>query len=724
MELALIGDGRIGRRVSSPLGPFRLQQIEGGAKERRRHVERVLRQLKKELHVRHEKLYLVGGSWRAIARLDMERSDYPLKVLHEYRMTPDSLRETLAWIERSDPSALRQHTGTSSERMELVPLAAEVLAQLVDIFHPREIDVSSYGIREGLLYEHMPQRLRARDPLIESCRFSEAASARIPGFGKKLYGFLLPLYKGASPERLRLVKAACLLHDVTWRAHPDYRAEACFDNATRANLGGLDHPGRVFLGLALLHRYKNSRGGSRLEPVFRLLDDDAIRDAEVLGKAMRFGAMFSIGDPSEAGELRHQRRKGVLELVLQPKGVTLFGEVAQARFASLASALKVTTKITVARKSRKGGHGSRPPAARRVGDRGRAGAAPPARRRQAGHRAGVAPARGTRELPDLHCTSIDGRRSGEPIRAPSRWQRFRQRKSSSDSENQRRVSGRAGAADLFPCGIDRDQPAFGQLDRLDRDTAGNHAVGVAFANRTVPCGADLVEGRVMRHAEDGIGIAGRVGHETCAHGMEATAVESEDLRHPTQEMIFVRMVGAVGHGDMEKALEQIGQHAVILVEHSPDPPGVKLEPRHILTREIEDPRGIGLFLRRDPEDVAEGGNLVAGDLAVGLGHFRAQCDHRDGEGDGTFRRLPAAFEQRRKPLAVGEGRQGFGDAAPDRHAGQHNPARRRCQRVNRGFSASARDPASGRTCTRPREARRSRHSPARHERRARRDCPR
>ena len=78
-------------------------------------------------------------------------------------------------------------------------------------------------------------------------------------------------------DRLRLIKAACLLHDTTWRAHPDYRAEACFDNATRANLGGLDHPGRVFLGLALLHRYKNSRAGSRLEPLFRLLTED--RDA-------------------------------------------------------------------------------------------------------------------------------------------------------------------------------------------------------------------------------------------------------------------------------------------------------------------------------------------------------------------------------------------------------------------------------------------------------------
>jgi exopolyphosphatase/guanosine-5'-triphosphate,3'-diphosphate pyrophosphatase len=177
---------------------------------------------------------------------------------------------------------------------------------------------------------------------------SEQTQARMPGFGKKLFAFLEPLFKGVSVERLRLIKAACLLHDTTWRAHPDFRAEACFDNATRANLGGLDHPGRVFLGLALLHRYKNSRAGSRLEPMFRLLSEEELRDAEVLGKAMRFGAMFAMGDPAQAGALEWQPRRKTLELSLTETGRGLFGEVAQARFASLALALKATTKVVEA----------------------------------------------------------------------------------------------------------------------------------------------------------------------------------------------------------------------------------------------------------------------------------------------------------------------------------------------------------------------------------------
>jgi exopolyphosphatase/guanosine-5'-triphosphate,3'-diphosphate pyrophosphatase len=345
MELARIGAGKVGKRVSTPLGPFRLQQISKDPKARAAHIDRILKDCQQQLKSEGERIYLVGGSWRVIARLDMERRNYPLTVLHEYRMTPKSLEDTLDWIAHSDLAVLRGRTGTSPERMELVPLACEVLRELIKMLKPSEIDVSSYGIREGLLYEAMPDRLRARDPLIEAARMAEQTSARIPGFGKKLFAFLEPLFKGVTDERMRLIKAACLLHDTTWRAHPDFRAEACFDNATRANLGGLDHPGRVFLGLALLHRYKNSRAGSRLEPMFRLLTEDEIQDAEILGKAMRFGAMFAAGDPAVAGQLVWQPKKRVLELNLTEEGRGLYGEVSQARLAALAVSMKATVSI-------------------------------------------------------------------------------------------------------------------------------------------------------------------------------------------------------------------------------------------------------------------------------------------------------------------------------------------------------------------------------------------
>ncbi|MBV0891615.1 exopolyphosphatase [Paracoccus sp. Z118] len=339
MELAEVGGGDIGRRASMPLGPFRLQQIEG--KALKKHVEQVMAEAAQTMGTHHERVYLVGGSWRAIARLDMERRGYLMTVLHEYRMTVDDVLATVKWLGDQDMATLKARTGVSQARLELVPLAGLVLRQFVQTFAPPEIAISSYGIREGLLYEQMSDSIRKRDPLIEAARFTERQMARLPGFGKKLHQFLAPLFQDVPESRERLIRAACLLHDTSWRAHPDYRAEACFDNVTRANLAALSHPQRVFLGLALLHRYKNSRAGSPMEPLFALLTPEQINDAEILGKAMRFGAMFSVRDPAEAGELSLDRKVGRLTLKLTKTGRALMGEVAEARFKSLCAAMKV-----------------------------------------------------------------------------------------------------------------------------------------------------------------------------------------------------------------------------------------------------------------------------------------------------------------------------------------------------------------------------------------------
>ena len=359
MELAEIGDNVVSRRVSSSLGPFQLQQVKGGKVGLRTYIGNTLKAMRTEVGEGHDALYLVGGSWRALGRLDMERRGYPLTVLHEYEMTPKSIRKTIDWLQTQDLKKLRDRTGISPERIALVPLATVVLRQILSIFKPRQIFLSSYGIREGILFEQMPDTLRSRDPLIEACRHLEQANARLPGFGKRLYEFLMPLYRNMSGERLRLIKAACLLHDVNWRAHPDYRSESCFDTATRANLGGLDHKGRVYLGLALMNRYKSSGADSRLTPVLKLLSDEEIRHAIMIGRAMRFGAMFSMGGPNGAGELKYYPRKKVLELVLRPERQDLFGEVAQQRFEALAKTLGVTTSLKIGRaQSSSGADGS------------------------------------------------------------------------------------------------------------------------------------------------------------------------------------------------------------------------------------------------------------------------------------------------------------------------------------------------------------------------------
>ncbi|MEO1139335.1 MAG: Ppx/GppA family phosphatase [Pseudomonadota bacterium] len=347
MELAEINGGEVGKRLTSTLGPLRLRDMKGGKKARKVHIRNTLAMMRDEMGEQKNRLFLVGGSWRAIAKIDMERRGYPLRVLHEYRMSLQSVRETAKYIEQNDPEDLRGRANVSAARMALVPQAAEVLRQLVKTFKPRDIAVSSYGIREGLLYEQMPQALRDRDPLIEVCRFAEAKDARLPGYGKVVYDFIQPLFRNARPDQKRIIKAACLLHDVSWRSHPDYRAEDCFDTATRANLGGLKHSERVFLGLALMHRYSNRREGTRFEDLSALVTEREEHQAEVLGKAMRLAAMFWLRKDAQMGALTWRPKKKHLTFRLSPDAAPLFGEVAETRFQSLAETLGAEAQVVI-----------------------------------------------------------------------------------------------------------------------------------------------------------------------------------------------------------------------------------------------------------------------------------------------------------------------------------------------------------------------------------------
>ena len=349
MELAEVNGGRVGRRMTSPLGPLKLRDLKGGKKGRKAQIKDYVARMREHLGEQRNRLFLVGGSFRAIGKIDMERRNYPLKVTHEYRMSARSLRETAHYIAAEDPEALRIRASVSASRMALVPYCCDVLREVVSTFKPHDIAVSNYGIREGLLYQQMPQRLRDRDPLIEACSFVESRDARMPGSGKAVYKFVEPLFKSVPDDRKRIIKAACLLHDVSWRAQPDYRAEDCFDNATRANLGGLKHTERVYLGLALLHRYSNNRDSSRFAELNELVTEKDQHEAEVLGKAMRFAAMLWPSQDPKLGKLKWYPKKKQLDLVLTRDAQELFGEVAQARFASLAQTLEAEPHVRIGR---------------------------------------------------------------------------------------------------------------------------------------------------------------------------------------------------------------------------------------------------------------------------------------------------------------------------------------------------------------------------------------
>ena len=147
------------------------------------------------------RLFLVGGSWRAIARLDMERVGYPLKVLHGYEPPVPQLLETLRWIRDKDEAALSAMTGTSEQRLSLVPLARRRAGRA----GPPDRAGAGGGLglraaRGAALPADARGDADAR-PADRGLPAHGGGRGAQPGFGEALHAWLKPLYPDRTPDR-------------------------------------------------------------------------------------------------------------------------------------------------------------------------------------------------------------------------------------------------------------------------------------------------------------------------------------------------------------------------------------------------------------------------------------------------------------------------------------------------------------------------------------------
>jgi exopolyphosphatase/guanosine-5'-triphosphate,3'-diphosphate pyrophosphatase len=96
-----------------------------------------------------------------------------------------------------------------------------------------------------------------------------------------------------------------------------------------------------------LHRYKSNRDNTNFNAeLLSLLPEAQVMEAEILGRAMRFGAMFTVARPTDHGSLAWRSKRKELILTLKTdEGRALFGEVSEARFRALASAMGAEASV-------------------------------------------------------------------------------------------------------------------------------------------------------------------------------------------------------------------------------------------------------------------------------------------------------------------------------------------------------------------------------------------
>jgi exopolyphosphatase/guanosine-5'-triphosphate,3'-diphosphate pyrophosphatase len=334
LELVDIAKRKTARGISLPLGVLRVDPGAKGERSARKLLKSRLKRSGLREKGRGRPFYMVGGSWRALARIDMFATDYPLPITHEYRMTTGRVRDLKRLVsEEADP---KWSAAAAPARMATAPTAALVLEMVVDELEPSELIVSTFGIREGLLYSRLRPSIRRLDPLVEAAREAGGGEHRFGQHGDLLDAWMAPLFED-DPAMRRLRLASCLLADVAWQANSGFHADRAVEMALHGNWVGVNPAERVIMAQAL----SSSFGREKLpDPrVTTLCTDAELERAQHWGLAMRLGQRLSGGVASVLKRSSLGEANGAVQLNVASREAALVGEPVKRRLIRLAEAL-------------------------------------------------------------------------------------------------------------------------------------------------------------------------------------------------------------------------------------------------------------------------------------------------------------------------------------------------------------------------------------------------
>jgi exopolyphosphatase/guanosine-5'-triphosphate,3'-diphosphate pyrophosphatase len=352
LELTEVKGRQVGAGESLKLGGLRLQTTSKGSLKAAREETRAALEASTvpgRLHGRT--FYAIGGTWRSLARLHMHDCGYPLHVMHEYRVHAGELEDFLKLLIRGPLESVPGIGVVSKQRQTLLPFGAVVLAELLRAGKPKWVAISALGLREGILYAKLSPDEQEEDPLISAARELSLLRSRSPAHGEELIPWsataMAALGMEESPEEVRLRAAACLLADIGWRAHPDYRGEQSLNIISHAAFVGVDHPGRAYLALANYYRHAGL-SDAELGPGIRELAPLRYREsARALAAAFRVAYLVSGAVEGVLPRTKVRRSGSVLELVLPRDLADLTGPRLESRLKQLAGLEALSPAIVI-----------------------------------------------------------------------------------------------------------------------------------------------------------------------------------------------------------------------------------------------------------------------------------------------------------------------------------------------------------------------------------------
>ena len=319
LELALAADGVLDDLVSLPFGALRLTEryLRDGSSPRalkrlRRDVRDGLREVITRRDWRGAQVIGSGGTFTNLASIHLARHGMlAARNVHATAVPRVDVEHILDALAAMSTQERRAVEGLNPERADIIVAGLAVTAEVMARLESRELTVSRYGIREGLLLELARVKPAVADPgaarersvreFAERCHYEEPHATQVRRLALRLFDSLGSRLGCRSEERATLADAA-LLHDVGYHINYDRHHKHSYHLIVHAELLGISPSEQVVI--ANVARYHRGAPPKRKHRNFGELDRSLRDQVERLAAILRVADGFDRGHVGAVGDVR------------------------------------------------------------------------------------------------------------------------------------------------------------------------------------------------------------------------------------------------------------------------------------------------------------------------------------------------------------------------------------------------------------------------------------
>jgi exopolyphosphatase / guanosine-5'-triphosphate,3'-diphosphate pyrophosphatase len=310
MELSMSADGVVERLSSLPLGAIRLTEMfladrtsPKGLKRLRKHVRRAIRDEIRVRDWRGARVIGSGGTFTNLAAIHLQSQGITAtRNVHEAVVSRGELKMVLETLAELDAEERSRYPGLSPDRADIICAGLAVAAEVMNRVDARELVVSRYGIREGILLEAAQIRPVVGDPgearersiveLAQRCQYEPLHSRQVQTLALRLFDCLGERL-GCSPEDRQILADAALLHDIGYHISFDQHHKHTYHLIVHAELLGVTPTDQVLIAhVARYHRGKRPR---------RSHEDFGGLDPSLQERIVRLAALLRVADGLDRG---------------------------------------------------------------------------------------------------------------------------------------------------------------------------------------------------------------------------------------------------------------------------------------------------------------------------------------------------------------------------------------------------------------------------------------